>query len=52
MKRKVAAIAFGVALGVAVGSPALADNPPGLLGYEGQPGNQGDQNAPVPGLLG
>jgi hypothetical protein len=35
--------------------PAFADNPPGLLGYEGQPGNQGDQNnggTPAPGLLG
>jgi hypothetical protein len=27
-------------------APAFADQPPGQLGYEGQPGNQGD------GLLG
>ncbi len=35
-------IALAVALG-ALGSAgaALADQPPGLLGYEGQPGNQG-----------
>jgi hypothetical protein len=31
--------------------PVLASQPPGQLGYEGQPGNQGgSQNAP--GLLG
>jgi hypothetical protein len=41
MKRKVAAAVLGAALGVAVASPALADQPPGQLGYEGQPGNQG-----------
>jgi hypothetical protein len=40
---------------LAIAAPAaMADNPPGLLGYEGQPGNQGDQNGgtPAPGLLG
>jgi hypothetical protein len=41
---------------LAIAAPAaMADNPPGLLGYEGQPGNQGDQNnggTPAPGLLG
>jgi len=26
--------------------------PPGLLGYEGQPGNQGGGNGQPPGLLG
>jgi hypothetical protein len=36
---------------------ALADQPPGLLGYEGQPGNQGGQphagpEGQPPGLLG
>jgi hypothetical protein len=52
MKRKVAGILFGVALGVAVSSPAFADQPPGLLGYEGQPGNQGGGSGQPPGLLG
>ncbi len=28
------------------------DTAPGLLGYEGQPGNQGDGSGPSPGLLG
>ena len=38
-----AAFAGIVAVGaLAVAAPAaMADNPPGLLGYEGQPGNQG-----------
>jgi len=34
---------------------AAADQPPGLLGYEGQPGNQGGQphaGGQPPGLLG
>ena len=29
---------------VATSGPALADQPPGLKGYEGQPGNQGGPN--------
>ena len=56
MRRKVvAALVFGAAMGVGVASPALADQPPGLLGYEGQPGNQGGHggaNGQPPGLLG
>jgi hypothetical protein len=46
-------IAFALAVGMLAGmvGTALADQPNGLLGYEGQPGNQGaHQNAP--GLLG
>ena len=40
MKRLVSLIvAVGLFLGLAV--PAFADQPPGQLGYEGQPGNQG-----------
>lgn len=31
---------------------ALADQPPGQLGYEGQPGNQGGASGQPPGLLG
>ena len=43
--RKVASVVFAVvAFGVAA-TPAVADQPPGLLGYEGQPGNQGGQNS-------
>ena len=42
--RKLAAIVFAVAALGAAASPAVADTPPGLLGYEGQPGNQGGQN--------
>ena len=52
------ALAGVLAVGaLAIAAPAaMADNPPGLLGYEGQPGNQGglpgDGSGPAPGLLG
>jgi hypothetical protein len=40
-------------LGIAgMATTASADNPPGLLGYEGQPGNQGGGGGMPPGLLG
>jgi hypothetical protein len=42
---------LGVFFALAAASPALADQPPGQLGYEGQPGNQGGGGQP-PGLLG
>jgi hypothetical protein len=42
--RKVASVVFAVAVFGAAATPAVADQPPGLLGYEGQPGNQGGQN--------
>ena len=42
--RKVASVVFGVAALCAAATPAAADQPPGLLGYEGQPGNQGGHN--------
>jgi len=56
MKRKIVALALGagLAMGLSAG-PVLADQPPGQLGYEGQPGNQGGasgQPGPAPGLLG
>ena len=39
-------------LGIAgTATSASADQPPGLLGYEGQPGNQGG-GGNAPGLLG
>ena len=43
--RKVASVVFAVAAFGAAATPAVADQPPGLLGYEGQPGNQGGQNS-------
>jgi hypothetical protein len=49
--RKIAAIVFAVAALGAAATPAVADQPPGLLGYEGQPGNQGDQNNGTPNGL-
>ena len=51
--RKLASIVFAVAAFGAAATPAVADQPPGLLGYEGQPGNQGGHNNGTPnGLLG
>jgi hypothetical protein len=43
MRRKAAVFALGSAIALMVASPASAAQPPGLLGYEGQPGNQGGQ---------
>jgi hypothetical protein len=57
-RRAPRALAGVLAVGaLAIAAPAaMADNPPGLLGYEGQPGNQGglpgDGSGPAPGLLG
>ena len=40
-------------LGIGASDPALGSQPPGQLGYEGQPGNQGGgQHHHAPGLLG
>ena len=57
MKRLFAVIA-ATALVLGMASPVFADQPPGQLGYEGQPGNQGggggnttNNNGP-PGNLG
>jgi hypothetical protein len=55
MKRTFAALVFGAGLGMCIASPALADQPPGQLGYEGQPGNQGGHGGgkgQPPGLRG
>jgi hypothetical protein len=41
MKRRLAMFRLTGLSALAVASPALADQPPGQLGYEGQPGNQG-----------
>jgi len=56
MNRKAAAGVLSV-LALAISAPAaFADQAPGLLGYEGQPGNQGGQpgdgGGQPPGLLG
>jgi hypothetical protein len=52
--KRVALLLAAVALGAAAGAPiASADQPPGQLGYEGQPGNQGGgSNGQPPGLRG
>ena len=42
MKRKSAALLLTCLVGLAAASPAMASQPPGQLGYEGQPGNQGN----------
>ena len=42
MKKKLIALIVVALLALATLTPALADNPPGQLGYEGQPGNQGN----------
>jgi hypothetical protein len=48
MKRKLL-IFLSVAMLVLMGvGSALASQPPGQLGYEGQPGNQGGGGAPGP----
>jgi hypothetical protein len=50
--RRALAGVFAV-LGLLVAAPtAFADQPPGQLGYEGQPGNQGGGSGQPPGLLG
>ena len=53
MRRK--AMGLGLLLGslvaLAAASPVLASQPPGQLGYEGQPGNQGGGGS-NPGLQG
>jgi hypothetical protein len=51
MRRKTAAFLLAGLFALAAASPALADQPPGQLGYEGQPGNQGGGGNP-PGCLG
>jgi hypothetical protein len=51
MRSKIAAFLLAGLFALAAASPALADQPPGQLGYEGQPGNQGGGGQP-PGCLG
>ena len=42
MKKKLIALIVVALLALATVTPALASQPPGQLGYEGQPGNQGN----------
>ncbi len=41
MRRKLIALVLAAIFAISVAAPALASQPPGQLGYEGQPGNQG-----------
>jgi hypothetical protein len=52
MKRKALGFLFAGLFVLGAASPALADQPPGQLGYEGQPGNQGGGGGQPPGCLG
>jgi hypothetical protein len=57
MKRKAAVLLLTGLFTLGAASPAFADQPPGQLGYEGQPGNQGggggnNGGGQPPGLLG
>jgi hypothetical protein len=52
MGKKAAALVLGVFFALAAASPAVASQPPGQLGYEGQPGNQGGGGGGQPGLGG
>jgi hypothetical protein len=54
MKKVFALLLSAAALlaGAVIAPAASADQPPGQLGYEGQPGNQGGGGGQPPGLLG
>ena len=51
MKKKAVIALLAAVTALATAGGALADQPPGQLGYEGQPGNQGGGNN-APGLRG
>jgi len=51
--KKLIALVCGALLAIAIVLPAVASQPPGQLGYEGQPGNQGGASGqPANGLQG
>ena len=54
MRRKAMGLGLLLAslVALAAASPVLASQPPGQLGYEGQPGNQGGGGGHSPGLRG
>ena len=41
---KLAAVVLGLSMGLGIVASTQASQPPGLRGYEGQPGNQGGGN--------
>lgn len=47
MRMKLTAALFAALLGVGILGSALASQPPGQLGNEGQPGNQGGASGQV-----
>lgn len=50
---QIAALVVGLSLAAGIGTYVFASQPPGQLGYEGQPGNQGGGSGqPANGLLG
>ena len=56
-RKKIGAFVAAGVLALVAAAPASADQPPGQLGYEGQPGNQGGASGTPgggqpPGLLG
>ena len=52
MRRKTVASLFASLFVLAFAGPALATQPPGQLGYEGQPGNQGGGHSGCQGYEG
>jgi hypothetical protein len=52
MRGKAAVLLLAGLFALAGAPSAFAEVPPGLLGYEGQPGNQGGGGGQPPGLLG
>ena len=54
MKRRIIALAVSALMAVTSIASVAADQPPGLRGYEGQPGHQAGQKhqGPASGLLG
>ena len=51
--KKLIALTAAALLALATIAPVMADQPPGQLGYEGQPGNQGGASGqPASGLQG
>jgi hypothetical protein len=52
MRRRALAVLFAWLVVLGGAGSALASQPPGLLGYEGQPGNQGGHGGNPPGCHG
>ncbi len=53
MRKLFAVLVVGTVMALGLAGQVLASQPPGQLGYEGQPGNQGGHHHHhAPGLLG